>query len=124
MNTMGRHFEPLAQAIAAGSTVSAAIESIGVSRSHGYRLSRLPELRTRVAEIRSASTSATVGLLTEAARKAVGVLTEIMDDREAKDGDRITAARAVLQTLGPLSELAELRSRLDALEASQWRVTA
>jgi hypothetical protein len=72
-----------------------------------------------VAEIRASAASATVGLLTAASSQAVKVLAEIMGNAEAKDSDRIAAARAVLSMIGPMSELAELRQRLDAIEAQQ-----
>ena len=119
MDKMGKYAEPLAAALAAGCSIGEAIARAGVSSTHGYRLARTPEVRRRVAEIRASAASATVGLLTAASSQAVKVLAEIMANAEAKDSDRIAAARAVLSMIGPMSELHELRQRLDAIESQQ-----
>lgn len=119
MDQMGKHGELLAQRLAAGSTVGEAIASCGVSKTHGYRLARTAAVRRRVAELRSEAASATVGSLTAAANRAVAVLVEIMDRNDAKDSDRIAAARTVLALLGPISELGEIRERLSQVEQHQ-----
>ncbi len=116
MDTMGKFGESLAVALANGSSVAAAIEVVGCSRSHGYRLSRLPEVRRRVAELRTMAASEAVGALTAASSKAVAVLVSVMDSEAAKDADKITAAKVVLSMVGPMGEIFELRSRLDAIE--------
>jgi hypothetical protein len=119
MDKMGKYAEPLATALAAGCSIGEAIARAGVSSTHGYRRARTPEVRRRVAELRASAASATVGLLTAASSQAVRVLSEIMGNAESKDSDRIAAARAVLSMIGPMSELGELRSRLDQLEAQR-----
>jgi len=95
----------------------------------------------RVAAIRSEITSSTVGILTQAATKAAQTLLELLgrenDPRKVevsidtskaqtllellgRENDppvRLNAAKAVLLQLGPLTELGELRARIDALES-------
>ncbi len=119
MSSFGKHGEALAVALAAGSTVVAAAAKVGISNSHAYRLSKSSAVQARVSEIRAASTSAAVGMLCDASRQAVAVLVAIMANTESKDGDRIRAASVVLATVGPMSELGELRQRLDAIEAQR-----
>ena len=45
------------------------------------------------------------------------LMQSILDTGE--DKDKIVAAKAILSSLGPISELAELRARLDRLERSR-----
>lgn len=123
MNGRSRYFEPLALAIAGGQRIRDAAVTAKCAESTSYRVAKLPEFRRRVAELRTAATDAAVGRLSELAVDAVNVLGSVMRDQEAKPADRLTAAKSALQLLAPLSELAELRARLDALENSQLRVT-
>ena len=114
MTTDSQYFEPLAVAIAAGKSVRLAVDGIGISESHAYRLSRSPEFRYRVSELRSEVTSQAVGRLAAAASQAVDALVELLSSEDSRD--RLAAAKAILAALGPMSELGELRSRIDALE--------
>ena len=117
-NSQSNYFDNMTAMVAAGATIKAAAAMCGCSESHGYTLSRTPEFRRRVADLRTEATSAAVGKLSEAASRAVDVLLELMGaDQEARD--RLTAAKSVLSMLGPLSELGELRARLDALESEK-----
>ena len=111
----GRFFELLAAHVAAGSTVRAAAESCGCSERQGYRVSATPGFRSRVAEIRSEMTSAAVGQLSAAVSAAVTTIRKLLGE-DYEPTVRLNAAKAILNTLGPLSELGELRQRSDALE--------
>jgi hypothetical protein len=65
-----------------------------------------------------------VGILGSAAGEAVTALRSIANDASQKPSDRIAAAKAILSTVAPISELAELRQRLDAIEQAEARAAA
>lgn len=111
----GKFLELLAARVACGETIAAAAEEIGCSRSHAYTLSSSIEFRRRVGEVRSEALAAAVGRLSDGAAKAVDALIELLD-RSSDPAHRIAAAKAILAAVGPVSELAELRARLDTLE--------
>jgi hypothetical protein len=108
----------LAMLVAGGSTVKDAAESIGISKSHAHHLSRTPDFRAKVSELRTEAITAAVGRLSQAADLAVSTLVALLDkSNDAKD--RLNASKAILAALVPLSEFGELRSRIEKLEASQ-----
>jgi hypothetical protein len=109
-----KFFEILAAGVAAGATIAKSATTAGCSVSHAYRLAKTTRFRQRVSELRSEATDRAVGLLAEAAVEAVGVLRDSLSSE--KTADRIASAKAILAALGPMSELAELRSRLDEME--------
>ena len=114
----GRFNELLAVAVAAGSTIRAAAESCGCSERQGYRVAASPEFKSRVSAIRSEMTSQAVGELSAAASEAVATIRELLASTN-EPSVRLNAAKAILNALGPMSELGELRSRLDALESGR-----
>lgn len=118
MSSSGQFFESLALSVAQGSTVVAAAKLAGCSESHAYRVSRTPQFRQRVFDLRSEITSEALGKLTKAATMAVDTLVELMGV-ENDPPVRMNSAKAVLANLGPLAELSELRARLDAIEAER-----
>jgi hypothetical protein len=91
---------------------------VGCNVQTAYNTSAQPAFKQRVAELRSEITFQAVGRLSSASSQAVGVLVELLGD-EHEPKDRLAAAKAVLSMLGPVSELSELRSRIDALESSR-----
>ena len=111
----GRHFEILAAAVAAGSTTRAAAASCGCSERVAYRLAGMPEFQRRVSALRSAMVDSSVGRISGATSKAVDKLVALLDDPHSALG----AAKAILANVAPLSELGELRGRLDALESER-----
>ena len=114
----GRFLESIALSVAAGSTIRAAAELAGCSERQGYRIAALPEFRQRVSELRSEITSESVGILTQAASQASRTLLALLSSTN-EPSIRLQASKAILAALGPISELAELRSRLDALERAK-----
>ena len=114
----GKFFELLAVAVAGGQTVKAAAESCSCSERQGYRISATTEFRKRVSEIRSEMTSAAVGELSAAASEAVATIRELLGSTN-EPAVRLNAAKAILNALGPLSELGELRERLAVLESAR-----
>lgn len=113
-----KFFEPLAVQVAGGQSVKAGSEVVGCQIQTAYNFTARAEFKQRVAELRSEITFQAVGRLSSASSQAVSVLVELLGD-EHEPKDRLAAAKAVLSMLGPVSELSELRSRIDALEASR-----
>lgn len=111
----GKYFELLATAVAGGQSIRDAASTYNCSPSHAYHLSNTEEFKQRVFELRAEITSEALGKLTQAATMAVDTLVELMAVDNAPPV-RMNAAKAVLANLGPLSELSELRARLDAIE--------
>lgn len=74
-------------------------------------------MKKRVAVLRSEITSEAIGQMTAAATQAAVTLKQLLAE-ENEPSIRMNAAKAILNVLGPLSELGELRARLDNLERS------
>jgi heterodisulfide reductase subunit C len=55
----------------------------------------------------------------KATEEAVGVLKEIMNDKEAPTSSRVSAAKTILETAIKAVELEDIMTRLDALEQAQ-----
>ncbi len=114
----GRFFELLSIAVAGGTSVRSACVEIGCSESHAYTLSSSPEFKSRVAALRTEITAEPVGRLTSGASQAVDTLVALLDVT-SEPSIRLQASKAILAALSPLSELGELRARMDAIEARQ-----
>lgn len=113
-----RFFEQLAARVAAGAAIKTAAELIDCSERHAYRIAARLDFRQRVATLRSAVVNAAVGSLSAGTVEAVTTLRSLLDETN-EPGVRLSAAKAVLAAIGPLTELADLRQRLDALEQGQ-----
>lgn len=114
----GAKWLPLAGLVATGKTLKDAAASLDIPLRTATRYASLPEFKKAVAEIRTEITSGIVGKLSSAASKAVDMLLSLLDP-ENEPKTRLDACKLILSNLGPLSELAELRGRLDALEKPQ-----
>ena len=108
-------------AVAGGNSIKASCEIVGCSIQTGYNLSCTDVFHVRVAAIRSECLSGAVGRLSSAALQAVDTFIQLLGD-DNEPGVRLTAAKAILLQLGPLSELGELRARIDRIEAGQLKV--
>ena len=117
MANSGR-FESLALLLASGSSIKAASQSVGVSVRQGYRIAASSKMRSRIGELRSQITNEAVGRLTQGATKAADTLIELLGEAN-EPSTRLNAAKAILAALQPISELGELRKRIDALESKQ-----
>jgi hypothetical protein len=115
MSKQSKFLEPLAAQVASGNSIKQAAEIVGCSLQSAYNLSHTEHFRFRVSEIRSEITQQAIGKLTDAASLACDTLRELLDVSQ-RPSDRLNAAKSILANLGPLSELAELRARLDRLE--------
>ena len=110
-------FELLAVAVASGQSIKDAASAMGLSKPRAYHVSSSEAFRSRVSEIRQAALDQAVGRLNEAATKAVAALVAVLDTGAPRD--RIVAAKSILSLLPGLSELGEIRARLDRLERGQ-----
>ena len=115
MASSGR-FEAMALALASGSSIKAASQSVGVSVRQGYRIASSHKMRSRVGELRSQITNEAVGRLTQGATKAADTLVELLGEAN-EPSTRLNAAKSILNALQPITQLNELRERLDAIEA-------
>jgi hypothetical protein len=109
----GEKWQPLAMLVASGRTVKEAAEELSIPERTAYRWHGLPEFRQSVGQLRSAALDASVGEITSATSLAVRKLIELLDDPQ----HCLQAAKSILNGVAPLSELGELRQRLEALEA-------
>ena len=116
MTKKSKFFELLAVEVAGGATIKAAANVVHCSIHTAYHCSADPEFNQRVAAIRSEAIAGAVGRLSTVASQAVDTLVSLMG--LANDPPiRLNAAKAILVQLGPLTELGELRARIDALES-------
>jgi len=92
-----------------------------VSVRQGYRIASSDKMRSRIGELRSQITNEAVGLITTAATQASSTLRSLLDESNPP-AVRLNAAKAVLASLSAISELGELRARIDALESKQCQV--
>ena len=111
-------FESLALLLASGTSVKAAAQQLGIGARTAYRIASSDKMKTRVASIRSEVASSTVGTLTQAASEAASTLRSLLDPSNPP-AVRLNACKAVLASLSAISELGELRARIDALESKQ-----
>jgi hypothetical protein len=107
----------LAATVAAGSSVRDAASVAGCTQSTAYSLSCKPEFKTLVNKLRSQAVEAAVGVLTSNASAASHALVRLLDSDDEKVV--LAASSKLLSQLGPLQELSELRSRIDALETTR-----
>ena len=111
-------FESLALLLASGTSVKAAAQQLGIGARTAYRIASSDKMKARVASIRTEIASGTVGELTLGASEAASTLRSLLDPSNAP-AVRLNACKAVLASLSAISELGELRARIDALEKKQ-----
>lgn len=116
MDTTNERFGALALRVALGHRVKDAAHELAIPKATSYNWSRSPSFRSKVGELRAELLSQAVGKASSAATQAIETLSELMQDKEQRAGDRIAAAKAVLTSLQGLSQLGELCDRLDRIE--------
>jgi hypothetical protein len=109
-----KYMQVLAAAVATGTAVKNAAAIAGCTESTAYSLSCTPEFKTLVNKLKSQAVEAAVGVLTSNASAASNALVRLLDSDDEKVV--LAASSKLLSQLGPLQELSELRSRIDALE--------
>lgn len=123
MTKKSKFFELLAVEVAGGLTIKAAANSVNCSINTAYHISSNPDFNQRVASIRSEAIAGAVGRLSIGAAQAVDTLVSLMGLAN-EPSVRLNAAKAILGQLGPLTELCELRERIDRLEGATLKVSA
>jgi hypothetical protein len=118
MKKQSKFSEQLAIHVAGGSSIKTSAEIVGCSLQTAYNTSATDAFRRRVSEIRSEVASSTVGVLTSAASEAASTLRSLLNESNAP-AVRLNACKAILASLASISELGELRARIDALESKQ-----
>lgn len=107
----------LAAAVASGTAVKNAAAIAGCTESTAYSLSCTHEFKTLVSKLKSEAVERAVSVLTHSATAASNTLVRLLDSDDEKI--QLAAASKLLSQLGPLQELSELRSRIDALEGTR-----
>ena len=108
-----RYMDSIALAVASGSTIKSAAAEAGCSLPIAYSLSRSPEFRERIGEIRKLAIERAVGLLSDAAGQAATTLVDLLTDDDPKI--RLAASSKLLSSITPLTELHDLRHDLQQL---------
>lgn len=106
----------LALSVASGETLRGAAKRLGIPIGTAKRWAASERFKTRVEELRADMISATVGQLASRAAGAVETLGKLMDTSES-ESIQLSAARAILDRLGPVIEFADLAKRLERLES-------
>jgi hypothetical protein len=107
--------ETLILALACGATVEAAARQCQLSERTVYRRLKDRTFRNRVQEARAEMVKRSAGMLTAAAGESVRTLLALQKE-SAPPAVRLGAARAVLELGIKVRELADLETRLAALE--------
>jgi hypothetical protein len=107
--------ERLVLALACGATVEAAARQCEVSERTVYRRLKEPKFKARVQEARGEMVKRSAGMLTAAAGASVQTLLSLQKE-SAPPAVRLGAARAVIELGVKVRELADLETRIAALE--------
>src|SRR5690554_2238501 len=108
-------FDELAYAVASGAKISDAAEQLGRSSRSAYAVSRTSEFRRRVSEIRGEAPQVVIGRLSGHGADAIATMHRLMDPAEPP-AVQLNAAKAIIGSIAPLTELGELRGRMEELE--------
>lgn len=112
--------QPLALALACGSTMEAAAQKAGLSVSTAYRRSRQPQFMQQVRHIRQEMLSRACAALTAASLQSVQTLLALLDAK-VPHATRLGAARSILEIGCRLRLENDLVERLEQLEAEMQR---
>ena len=109
-----KYMQVLAASVASGMSVKDAAVIAGCTESTAYSISCSDEFRHEVNRLRTQAMEQAVGVLTNAATKAAQSLVKLLDSEDEKIV--LSAASKLMDRVGPMQELQELRSRIDAIE--------
>ena len=99
-------------------TVKEAAEASGISQPTLFRYLQDKDFREEYHKAKRSLLEAALGDLHKATGRAVAVLCEVMEDREARPGARVGAAKSVLAFAIQTGQQEDLIRRLDAVEES------
>ena len=109
-----RYLETLAILVASGLSIRDACKSASCSEATGYAVASTDEFRNAVSRIKTQAVEQAVAVLSHNATKASEALVRLLDSQDEKIV--LAASSKLLDRVGPLQELHELRSRIDAIE--------
>jgi len=115
-----KFFDSLTIAVAGGLTVKDAASVAGCTIATAYTLSCSDDFKREVSRLKSEAVAMAIAVLSANATKASQALIKLLDS----DDEKIILASAtkILSMLGPLTELHELRDRIDAIENQKLRI--
>ena len=97
-------------------TITAASETVGVTRNTIYRWLRDPTFASELQRVQSDRFAQTTRAAVDAMTSAIDTLKNIAGDAKAPAGARVSASRAILECAARLTEIAALNERLSKLE--------
>jgi len=104
-------------ALAASDSIRAAAAVVGCSESTAFRWLRLPSVRSEIARRQDAMLAQVgTGIVADMSESRL-CLREVMRDKDASPSQRVTAARALLDTGLRLFDILTVADRLAVLEA-------
>lgn len=106
--------ELLAARLAAGATIRDAARELGIGEKTAHRRLADPAFKARVAELRQEMTTRAVGRLADRMADAADVLGELL--KSVNEGTRLKAAVALLDQGLKAVAIADVQSRLTAIE--------
>jgi hypothetical protein len=109
-----KYLQVLAASVASGQSVRDASEIAGCTESTAYSLSCTDEFRDEVRRLKTEAVERAVSILSHNATKASQALVKLLDSSDEKI--ILSAASKLLDRVGPMQELHELRARIDAIE--------
>jgi hypothetical protein len=109
--------ETLLLALACGATVEGAARQAGVSERTAHRRLKEPAFQARLQALRDDMLQRAAATLTAASQEAAKTLVKLLQAQTPSA--QLGAARAILDGATKLSEFAELRRRIQALEEQQ-----
>lgn len=108
-------YEQLAVLVASGATLRAAAEACGVGESNAYRESRTEAFKARVSSIRTAATNEALGVLVTSLKTVIEQVLKLATTGSEKT--QLDACKILLSNHAGLASVAELRERVEKLEA-------
>lgn len=109
-----KYLQVLAASVASGLTVKNAASVAGCTESTAYSISCSDEFKREVSRLKTEAVESAVGILTSNATAASDALVRLLTSDDEKIV--LAAAAKLLDRIGPLQELTELRQRIDAIE--------
>jgi hypothetical protein len=104
----------LSSSVASGMSVRDAAGIAGCTESTAYSISCTDDFRSEVNRLRTAAVEQAVSILTSNATAACNSLVKLLNSQDEKIV--LAASSKLLDRIGPLAELHELRARIDVIE--------
>lgn len=110
-----KYMQVLAASVASGLSIKDASAIAGCAESTGYSLSCTDEFRSEVSRIKTQAIEQAIATLSNSATLASQTVVKLLSSSDEKVA--LASAVKLLTMLAPLTELHELRARIDAIES-------